>query len=66
MAAMGIAMSAPAIPNKELKAKSASRETNGLTPTALRMTRGTSKLFSNLLNNYRGDDHPDQLGRRNG
>ena len=47
MAAMGIAMSAPAMPNKELKAKIASRETNGLTPTALRMTRGTSRLFSN-------------------
>ena len=47
MAAMGIAMSAPAMPKKELKAKIASRETNGLTPTALRMTRGTSRVFSN-------------------
>ena len=51
MAAMGMAISAPAMPNKELKAKMDSRETNGLTPTAFFMTRGTRRLFSNLLNN---------------
>ena len=46
MAARGMAINAPARPNKVLKAKIASRETNGLTPTALLIMRGTNKLFS--------------------
>ncbi len=46
MAAIGIAMSAPAMPNSELKAKIASRVTNGLTPTVHFMMRGTSRVFS--------------------
>ncbi len=41
-----MAIKAPARPSKVLKAKNASSETNGLTPTVLCITRGASTLFS--------------------